>query len=368
MPQETTQLSLSAKGSARNRLLAGSAAAIVAILLYSLVSDHLSLDALAERENELRRLHADYPLPVYAAVFCIYVSATGLSLPGATPMSLIVGWYFGFVRGVILVSFASTLGATIAFLLSRHLLRDTIQSRFGHHLRVFNDELNRDGPFYLFTLRLIPAVPFFLINVVMGLTRIRTWTFWWVSQVGMLAGTIVYLYAGSSLPSLSQLADPSQLRPHDITNWPEFVSRLGNSDDVSSAGRFTYRQLDDESQNIVNSVHQANASPNKDEKATLLHSLNTALAQPDFALQPGWLRQTQVPGTETRSNATIRKQTTSINRAILIAAMPNTVLAPQPILSRRLILAFVLLGTFPIIVKKLMARPGKRVTDPATNG
>lgn len=358
MPQETTQLPLPAKGSARNRLLAGSAAAIVAILLYSLVSDHLSLDALAERENELRRLHADYPVSVYTAVFCIYVTVTGLSLPGATPMSLIVGWYFGFVRGVILVSFASTLGATIAFLLSRHLFRDTVQSRFGHHLRVFNDELNRDGPFYLFTLRLIPAVPFFLINVVMGLTRIRTWTFWWVSQVGMLAGTIVYLYAGSSLPSLSQLADPSQLRPNDITDWPEFVSRLGNSDDAFSAGagRFIYRQLDNDSQNIVNSVRDSNASPNEDEKATLLNSLNTALAQPDFALQPGWLRKTQVPGTETRSDATIRKQTTSINRAILIAAMPNTISAPQPILSRRLMLAFVLLGSFPIIVKKLMSR------------
>jgi uncharacterized membrane protein YdjX (TVP38/TMEM64 family) len=105
------------------------------------------------------------------------------------------------------VSFASTAGATMAFLLSRFLFRDAIERRFGERLDKFNLALQREGPFFLFTLRLIPAVPFFVINAVMGLTPIRTWTFWWVSQLGMLAGTTVYVYAGSSVPSLQTLAD-----------------------------------------------------------------------------------------------------------------------------------------------------------------
>ncbi|WP_040769634.1 TVP38/TMEM64 family protein, partial [Novipirellula maiorica] len=122
-------------------------------------------------------------------------------------LTLVYGWYFGFGRGLILVSFASTAGATVAFLLSRFLFRDTIQNRFGERLKSFNASLEKEGPFFLFTLRLIPAVPFFVINAVMGLTPIRTRTFWWVSQIGMLAGTAVYVYAGSSVPDLQTLAD-----------------------------------------------------------------------------------------------------------------------------------------------------------------
>ena len=119
----------------------------------------------------------------------------------------IYGWYFRFGPGLILVSFASTMGATLAFMLSRFLFRDFIQSRFGDRLNSFNQSLEREGPFFLFTLRLVPAVPFFVINAVMGLTPIKTRTFWWVSQLGMLAGTIVFVYAGSSVPSLQTLAD-----------------------------------------------------------------------------------------------------------------------------------------------------------------
>ena len=122
-------------------------------------------------------------------------------------MSLVIGWYFKLLRGTILVSFASTTGATMAFLLSRYLFRDAIQRKFGERLAVFNEALDREGAFYLFTLRLIPAVPFFVINVVMGLTRISTRTFWWVSQLGMLAGTLVYVYAGSQVPDLQTLAE-----------------------------------------------------------------------------------------------------------------------------------------------------------------
>lgn len=167
----------------------------------------LSLDYLASRETELREYGSHHPLLVYGAAMAIYIVATGLSLPGATVLTLTYAWYFGFVRGLVLVSFASTAGATMAFLMSRYFLRQTIQSRFGAKLTSFNEALDRDGPFYLFTLRLIPAVPFFVINVVMGLTSLGTFTFWWVSQLGMLPGTAVYVYAGSQFPDLKTLAD-----------------------------------------------------------------------------------------------------------------------------------------------------------------
>lgn len=180
---------------------------VAAVLGYTQFGDSLTLDSLASKETELRDYRVDHPVLVYAIAFLIYVAVTGLSLPGAAVLTLVVGWYFGWARGLILVSFASTAGATIAFLLSRYLLRDSIQSKFGDKLASFNENLKREGAFYLFTLRLIPAVPFFVINVVMGLTPMRTWTFWWVSQVGMLAGTAVYVYAGSTFPSLAALAE-----------------------------------------------------------------------------------------------------------------------------------------------------------------
>lgn len=169
--------------------------------------DALTLDNLAAQEAVLRGYQQSHPVLVYGAAFVLYVVVTGLSLPGATILTLTFGWYFGFWRGVLLVSFSSTAGATLAFLLSRYILRDAVQSRFGERLAGFNAALEREGAFYLFTLRLIPAVPFFVINVVMGLTPLRAWTYWWVSQVGMLAGTAVYVYAGASVPDLSTLAE-----------------------------------------------------------------------------------------------------------------------------------------------------------------
>ena len=184
-------------------------ALVVSVLVAGgyLLGDELSLSRLADREHQFREFQGEHPLLVYVAAFSAYVVVTGLSLPGAAALTLLMGWLFGFWRGVILVSFASTLGATIAFLLSRYLLRDSIQSKFGDRLRRFNEALEREGAFYLFTLRLIPVVPFFVINVVMGLTRIRLGTFWWVSQIGMLAGTCAYVYAGSTVPNLQTLAE-----------------------------------------------------------------------------------------------------------------------------------------------------------------
>jgi uncharacterized membrane protein YdjX (TVP38/TMEM64 family) len=167
--------------------------------------DELSLDALAMRETHLRAWTEAHPAGAPAIAFVIYVVVTGLSLPGATAMSVLYGWLFGFWKALVLVSFASTTGATIAFLLSRYLFGQAIQARYGERVAAFNSAIERDGAFYLFTLRLIPQIPFFVINVVMGLTKLRTTTFWWVSQLGMLPGTIVFVLAGSSVKSLREI-------------------------------------------------------------------------------------------------------------------------------------------------------------------
>ena len=186
--------------------LLGLVAAAVA-LGYVRLGDALCLEAIAEQESALREYQQTHPFLVHGAAFAIYVVVTGLSLPGAAMLSLVLGWYFGLLQGVLLVSFASTTGASLAFLLSRYILRSSIQSKFGDRLRAFNEALARDGAFYLFTLRLVPAVPFFVINLVMGLTPLRLPTFWWVSQVGMLPGTAVYVYAGATVPNLRTLGE-----------------------------------------------------------------------------------------------------------------------------------------------------------------
>ncbi len=184
------------------------------------VGEWLSLEVLAEREEELRDFQTRNPLLVYALAFGIYVLVTGLSLPGATVMTLLLAWYFGFWEALVLISFASTAGATLAFLLSRFLFSDLVQSRFQQQLEGFHRAFEQQGPLFLFSLRLIPAVPFFVINAVMGLTNIKTQTFWWVSQLGMLPGTAVYVYAGSRVPSLSRLAEDginAVLSPQQVT-------------------------------------------------------------------------------------------------------------------------------------------------------
>ncbi|RGP40249.1 Phospholipase D [Altererythrobacter insulae] len=176
--------------------------AIVAAYFYFDLGTYLSFEGVKQQVANAQQLYRDNPVQVIAIFFAIYVIVTAASIPGAAVLTLAAGALFGLVTGLIVVSFASTLGATLAFLASRFVLRDTIESKFGDRLKGINAGLERDGAFYLFTLRMVPAIPFFVINLVMGLTRIKTWTFAWVSQIGMLLGTAVYVNAGTQLATL----------------------------------------------------------------------------------------------------------------------------------------------------------------------
>lgn len=166
----------------------------------------LTLENIKANQAELVELRDSSPFFVSFIFFSLYVLVTALSLPGAVIMTLAGGGLFGLAWGFVLISFASTIGATLAFLVSRYLLRDTVQSRFGDKLSAINKGVEREGAFYLFTLRLVPIFPFFLINILMGLTPIKTWSFYWVSQLGMLAGTLVYINAGTQLAKIDSLA------------------------------------------------------------------------------------------------------------------------------------------------------------------
>ena len=199
----TTRSGTAGQGRKKILVLLLAAGAIAVFLVF--FRDKVSLATAAAYEQQLRGFTIDHYAAALAIAFFAYVVVTGLSLPGAAVMTLVLGWLFGFLPAVILVSFASTTGATLAFLLSRYLFRDAIQARFGERLEAFNRALAREGAFYLFTLRLIVAIPFFVINLVMGLTQIGAWTFWWVSQLGMLPGTAVYVWAGSSVPTLAEM-------------------------------------------------------------------------------------------------------------------------------------------------------------------
>ena len=166
---------------------------------------YLSFEQLKASQASFDQLYAQQPVMVAAVYFGVYVLATALSIPGAVIITLGGGAVFGLWQGLLLVSFASTLGATLAFLASRFVLREWVEARFGQRLADINAGVDKEGAFYLFTLRLIPVVPFFLINLLMGLTRMKTWTYYWVSQIGMLAGTAVYVNAGTQLAQLDSV-------------------------------------------------------------------------------------------------------------------------------------------------------------------
>ena len=174
-------------------------AALVAAFFFFDLRQYISLEFFQAKRAAIEAYRDSNPVQATAAFFAIYVAVTALSLPGAAILTLVAGAVFGLVWGVVIVSFASTIGATGAFLASRYLLRDWVQGKFGDKLKAINEGVERDGPFYLFALRLVPAFPFFAINLLMGLTPIRTWTYFWVSQLGMFAGTVAYVYAGTEL-------------------------------------------------------------------------------------------------------------------------------------------------------------------------
>jgi uncharacterized membrane protein YdjX (TVP38/TMEM64 family) len=179
--------------------------AIAAYLFFDL-GQVLTLENFKAQQAEIVAAKDANPALYVAGFFLLYVAITGLSIPGAAIMSLVAGALFGLALGTIIVSFASTIGATLAFLSSRYLLRDWVQGKFGTRLRAIDDGLEKDGAFYLFTLRLIPVFPFFVINLLMGLTRIKTFTFFWVSQLGMLAATVVFVNAGTQISRIESTA------------------------------------------------------------------------------------------------------------------------------------------------------------------
>lgn len=181
--------------------------AAVAAFFAADLGQYLSFDYLESQRNQLTELVAERPLLAGATFFLTYVVVTGLSLPGAAVMTLAGGAIFGLLWGTVLASFASTIGATIAMLVARLLLRDTVQRRFSSHLGPINRGIERDGAFYLFSLRLVPLFPFFVINLVMGLMPIRALTFFVASQIGMLPGTLVYVFAGTQLAEVSGPGD-----------------------------------------------------------------------------------------------------------------------------------------------------------------
>lgn len=178
----------------------------IAVFRIFLLDRYLSLDYIKESQQGFAVLYSEHRIAVIAAYMLIYIFVTGLSLPGATVMTLAGGALFGLWVGAIVISFASTLGATLACLISRFLLRDWVQSKFGDKLSEINQGIEKEGLFYLFTLRLIPAFPFFVINLLMGLTKMPIFTFYWISQIGMFPATLVYVNAGKELAKIDSLS------------------------------------------------------------------------------------------------------------------------------------------------------------------
>ena len=170
-------------------------------------NDLLTLEGIQARLGQFYEWRNESPLLVGGLFFLAYVLIAAFSLPGAALMTLLAGALFGLWWGLLLASFASSVGALFAFLAARYLLRESFQSKFASKLDSINAGIEKDGGFYLFTLRLLPLFPFFLVNILMGLTNIKTWTYYWVSQIGMLAGTFVYVNAGVQLAQIESLGD-----------------------------------------------------------------------------------------------------------------------------------------------------------------
>ena len=192
-------------------ILLGIVIVVVSVFFTLDLQHYLTLDGLKSGMDQFAIWRATSPVVVGTSFFLMYVIVAAFSLPGAAIMTIAAGALFGLFWGAVIASFASTIGATLAFLTARYLLRDLVQAHFGDKLKAINEGMAKDGAFYLFSLRLIPLFPFFLVNLLVGLTPISTRHYYWVSQIGMLAGTVVYVNAGTQLVKITGLADIASL-------------------------------------------------------------------------------------------------------------------------------------------------------------
>jgi uncharacterized membrane protein YdjX (TVP38/TMEM64 family) len=181
--------------------------AVAAAFFATGLHQELSFSNLKERQAELEALYGRHPAAMLSLFFAGYVALAATSLPGGAAATIAAGAVFGVGVATLVISFASSIGATFAFMLSRYVLRDWVEARFGTRLARIDEGVQRQGALYLFMLRLVPAIPFMLVNAGMGLTRMRTWTYYWVSQLGMLAGTLLFANAGSRLAEMSSPGD-----------------------------------------------------------------------------------------------------------------------------------------------------------------
>jgi uncharacterized membrane protein YdjX (TVP38/TMEM64 family) len=171
------------------------------------LGQYLTLEQIQQHRGSINQLYSENQGLVLLGFFIIYVAVAALSLPGAALMTIAAGAFFGVLVGTVIVSFASSLGATLAFLISRFLLKDSIEKKFESKIEPINNGLAKEGAFYLFSLRLVPIFPFFVVNLVMGVTKLPVFTFYWVSQIGMFAGTIVFVNAGTQISQLQSVND-----------------------------------------------------------------------------------------------------------------------------------------------------------------
>lgn len=200
---------------AKIALVAVVIALIAAFFIFDL-QQYFSFEYLKSQKDALNALYAEKPILIAGAFFLIYVTFAALALPAATILTLAGGAIFGFWTGMLLVSFASTIGATLAFIFTRFLFHDAIQAKFGDRLEAMNTGIEKEGAFYVFGMRLVPIFPFVMINSLLALTKLKTWTFYWASQIGMLAGTAVYVNAGTQIAQIDN--------PGDIANPKLIIS------------------------------------------------------------------------------------------------------------------------------------------------
>ncbi len=168
---------------------------------------YLTFESLKQNNEALKAWANNNLILACSGFFIIYVASTALSLPGAAILTLASGLIFGFGLGTLLSSFASTIGAGLAFIATRYFLKDWVQNNFGSKIERINQGVKKEGAYYLFTLRLMPIFPFFLVNLLMGLTPIRFWTYYWVSQIAMLPGTAIYVNAGTQISEIESSKD-----------------------------------------------------------------------------------------------------------------------------------------------------------------